>query len=737
VELVGEIERITYTNEENGFTVARVRVRGYKELICVVGAMLEPQAGLGIKARGEWRNDPKYGRQFVANQCWSILPATTAGLKLYLQSGLIKGIGKSYAERIVNHFGPQTFEILDQNPDRLSEVSGIGKKKLEQIKKGWAAHRDIRELMIFLQTHGVSSAYAVRLFKHYGDTALSVVRENPYRTAMEVHGIGFLTADLLAGKLGFARDCDLRVEAGIIYVMNQVAEQGHVFFPRDELVAKCVEILEVRPDQVEVGIRGLAETRRIRLDEIEPGRQAVYLTPFFLAEEGVAKRLRNLLAAPKTVRPIGADEAVELVQKELGIQLGCKQIEAVRLAATHKALVVTGGPGTGKTTTINAILKLFRGLAGKIALAAPTGRAAKRMTEATGFEAKTIHRLLEFSPQDADFKRNETNPLPCSLLIVDEASMIDVLLMNRLLKSVPLGATIALVGDVNQLPSVGPGNVLKDIIYSEVVPVIELDQIFRQAAESRIITNAHAINQGRLPYIESERDRLTDFYFIRREEPAQAVDMIVDLVKNHIPRRFGFDPIDEIQVLTPMHKGEAGAANLNIRLQDALNPETSGLTRGGRLYKLGDKVMQIRNNYDKDIFNGDIGRIVGLDAEEKKLVVRIDERDVEFEDADLDELMPAYAISIHKSQGSEYPAVVIPVLTQHYVLLQRNLIYTAVTRGKKLVVLVGTKRALGIAVRNNATQKRYTWLEQRLSGGRADSLVRPRFEACDGRTLPL
>ena len=738
IELVGEIERITFTSATNGFTVARLRVRGQRELVCVVGAMLDPQPGQALKVHGVWRNDPKYGRQFSATQCWPILPTTTDGIRLYLQSGLIKGVGQKYADRIVKHFGDKTFEILDQDPGKLAEVPGVKKKRIALIQHSWAEHKEIRDLMIFLQSHGVSSSFAVRLYKFYGSQALAVVKDNPYRTAMEVRGVGFLTADALASKLGFAHDCDLRIEAGILYVLNQLAEQGHVYYPQPELIAKCVEILGVEEGKVEVGLEAVAAARRVRVETLEADRLGVYLAPFYIAEDGVAKLLRNLLAAPKTVRPIAPDKAVDMVQKELGIELAGRQIEAVRFAAAHKVLVVTGGPGTGKTTIINAILELFAELEAKVALAAPTGRAAKRMCEATGREAKTIHRLLEFSPIEGDFKRGESNPLDCSLLIVDEASMIDIILMYRLLKAVPIGATLVLVGDVNQLPSVGPGNVLKDIIYSEAVPVVELNEIFRQARESSIVVNAHAINEGRVPYLESERDRLTDFYFIRREEPEQAVDMIVDLVKNHIPRRFGFDPFDDIQVLTPMHKGEAGAVNLNLRLQEALNPETHLLKTGGRIFKLGDKVMQTRNNYDKDIFNGDIGRVRFINLEDKKLTVRFDDRDVELEETELEDIMPAYAISIHKSQGSEYPAVVVPVLTQHFILLQRNLIYTAVTRGKKLVVLVGTKRALTIAVRNNAMQKRHTWLEQRLAASPADPLARRRgLGADDMQKLPF
>jgi exodeoxyribonuclease V alpha subunit len=717
VELVGTLERVVFHNEENGYTVFRLKVQGNRDQVTVVGHMVEPQAGVALSLKGDWTENPRFGRQFQMSSFDQVLPATLEGIRHYLSSGLIKGVGEKMAGRIVETFGTGTFNVLDDEPERMLEVEGVGQKLMERIRDGWAEHRGIRDLIMFLQPHGVSTSYAVRIYRHYGQQALAVVRENPYRLAMDIRGIGFLTADAVAQKLGFARDCDLRAEAGLLYMLMRLTEDGHVYYPRDELVIQTSDKLEISAPMVDQAINNLQLEERIVLDETDSG-QAVYLSRYHRYESGISHYLRRILHSPKSVSGGDEDALVDEIVAGLDITLAEEQEQAVRTAARSKVMVLTGGPGTGKTTIINAIIKVFAAMKARILLAAPTGRAAKRMSETSGRESKTIHRLLEYSPREDGFSRNENNPLACSLLVVDEASMMDTMLMYHLLKAVPLGATVVFVGDVNQLPSVGPGNVLQDVIRSGVVDVVELVEVFRQAQESEIICNAHLINQGEIPSLESSKDRLSDFYFIRQEDPDRVADMVVDLVKNHIPRRFRLDSINDIQVLTPMHKGTAGAANLNTRLQEALNPKTLVIQRGERQFRLDDKVMQIRNNYEKDVFNGDIGRICRLDKEERELTVRFDEeRNVVYEFSELDELVPAYAISVHKSQGSEYPAVVMPVLTQHYVLLQRNLLYTGVTRGKRLVVLVGSQRALAIAVKNNKMQKRFTYLAQRLARG--------------------
>ncbi|HOD28788.1 MAG TPA: ATP-dependent RecD-like DNA helicase [Syntrophales bacterium] len=720
-ELRGQIERITYANEENGYTVARVKVPGRKDLVTVIGHIVNPTPGEVLTMRGEWGRHPKYGEQFRIVSSESGVPATASGLEKYLGSGLIRGIGPVMAKRIVRRFRGETLQVIETAIGRLAEIEGIGPKRIAMIRKAWDEQKEIRAIMIFLQDHGVGAGYAARIFRHYGNDAIAVVRENPYRLATDVFGIGFITADKIAEKLGFARDSEFRAEAGLFYVLHALTEEGHVYYPREPLIERCREMLEIDREILDRALARLAADRRIILEAPEPGQAdtretdpAVYLAGYFLAETLLARHLRILVETPRAVREIDAEKAIPWLEAKLGITLAEKQVEAIRAVAGHKVLVVTGGPGTGKTTIINAMIRVFAGLRKKILLAAPTGRAAKRMTEATGHEAKTIHRLLEYSFQTGGFLRNADTPLDGDLVIIDEASMIDTLLMHYLLKAVPPRATFVLVGDVNQLPSVGAGNVLKDIIDAGVVPVIELNEIFRQAGESSIVVNAHRINAGQMPALATSRDRLDDFYFIEQEDPGRVLELIITLVKERIPRRFGLDPIDDVQVLTPMHRGIVGGINLNAELQKALNPGEEGISRMGRLYRAGDKVMQIANNYDKEIFNGDIGRIAGIDREAQELTVSIDGREIPYDFSELDELTHAYAISIHKAQGSEYPAVVIPILTQHYVLLQRNLLYTGVTRGKRLVVLIGTKKALAIAIGNNRTEARYTRLRARL-----------------------
>jgi len=720
-ELQGQIERITYTNEENGYTIARVKVYGRKDLVTVVGNLISPTPGEILKMEGEWVSHPKYGEQFKIVQYQTQVPASVYGIEKYLGSGLIKGIGPVMAKRIVKRFGNETLEIIDKDLESLTEVEGIGEKRVEMIRSAWEGQKEIREVMLFLQTHGVSSGYATKIFKHYGSGSIQALRENPYRLAMEVYGIGFVTADHIAEKLGFAKDSELRAEAGILYVLNQLADDGHVYYPYEPLIDKAREILQVDREAILRAFGSVALAKRIviedlnqDIEEFKENDRAVYLSSLHLCETGISRRLRTLINAPKAMRTIDTARAVRWVQQHLDITLADRQVEAVRRAVDEKVLVITGGPGTGKTTIINAILKIFARIGVTVMLAAPTGRAAKRMAEATGHEARTIHRMLEYSIQKGGFQKHEENPLRCDLLIVDEASMIDTLLMHHLLKAVPAMATLILVGDVNQLPSVGPGNVLQDIIASGALPVVELTEIFRQARESSIIVNAHRINSGLMPVLKSSREKLDDFYFIEQENPEEVLKLIIELAKERIPRRFGFDPVDDIQVLTPMHKGTVGAGNLNDQLQTALNPVEDGVSRGGRTFRVNDKVMQIRNDYDKEVFNGDIGRITRIDGESQEATISFDGREVLYDFTDLDEIVFAYAVSVHKAQGSEYPAVIIPILTQHYVLLQRNLIYTAVTRGRKLVLMVGTRKALAIAVKNDKTQKRYTYLRYRL-----------------------
>jgi len=600
-------------------------------------------------------------------------------------------------------------------------VECIGKKRIAMIQNAWDEQKEIRDVMLFLQSHGVSSGYATKIFKQYKNRSIAVVTENPYRLAMDIFGIGFVIADSIAEKLGFPKDSPLRVEAGILYVLHQLSDEGHVFYPYEHLVQKSRETLGVERDAIVEALGGLAINKKIVLedlnesiDEFKENNKGVYLAKFHLCETSIATRLKTLSIAPKSIRSVNVENALEWVQERLDIRLAENQAKAIRCALENKIMVITGGPGTGKTTIINAIIKIFSKLKVKTLLAAPTGRAAKRMSEATGYEAKTIHRLLEYSFVKGGFQKNEEKPLSCDLLILDEVSMIDTILMHHLTKAIPTFATVILVGDVNQLPSVGAGNVLNDIIASGVTPVVELKEIFRQARESRIIVNAHQINNGILPTFEDDVPG-NDFFFIQQEDPEKVLEIILELTKERIPKRFGLDPVDDIQVLTPMHKGVVGAENLNMELQKSLNPAQVEIIRGSRNFRVNDKVMQIRNNYDKEVFNGDIGRIVGIRPDENEITVLFDGRNVIYEFYELDELVLAYAVSVHKSQGSEYPAVVIPVLTQHYILLQRNLIYTAITRGRNLVVMVGTRKALAMGVNNDKTQKRFTHLRYRMS----------------------
>lgn len=718
ITLQGTLERITYVNEENNYVVARLEIPGRRDLLTIVGNLVSVNPGETLRLQGEWVTHRRYGEQFRVDRYETIRPATAAAIEKYLGSGLIKGIGPVFARRLVEAFGPDTLRVIEEEARRLLEVGGIGKIRLARITAAWEEQREIRQVMLFLQGHGVSSAYAVKIYKAYRQEAIRVVSENPYRLAQDVYGIGFKTADRIATNLGIPRDSPLRAQAGIAHVLGELADEGHVFYPVEPLLDQCVKELEIPPEILDPALEELQRADRVAVEAIpQVGGLAAYLRPLHVAEVHLARRLADVARAPRIQYPIDIERALRWVEEQNGVVLAPAQQLAVRRAIEEKLLVITGGPGTGKTTILRCIIQILDKKRLRILLAAPTGRAAKRMAEATGRGAKTIHRLLEWSPQEGAFKRNPDRPLEADLVIVDEASMIDLLLMNSLLRAVPLQSTLILVGDVDQLPSVGPGNVLRDIIASGTAEVITLTEVFRQAEESAIVVNAHRINRGEFPRWPDGEEAGGDFHFVARAEPEEVQRTILELVGERLPRSLGLQPLDDIQVITPMHRGPIGAAQLNEALQAALNPVRADgpeIVRAGRRFRVGDKVMQIRNNYDREVFNGDIGRIVDLDLEDQTVAVRFEDRTVPYDFSELDELVLAYAVTIHKSQGSEYPAVIIPIHTTHYVMLQRNLLYTAVTRGRRLVVLVGTRKAVAIAVKNAKTQERYSSLAARL-----------------------
>ena len=708
----GYLERVIYHNEENDFTVAKLKEKGKKGLTTIVGNISAINPGESLRLSGKWVYDKRFGEQFKVDTYQVVVPATVNGIKKYLGSGLIKGIGQIMAERIVRVFGLDTLDVIDKEPSRLAEVDGIGEKRISMITRTWQAQKEIRDVMVFLQGNGISAAYAAKIYKQYGNRSIELVRENPYRLATDIKGIGFLTADKIAKNIGIEKNSPIRAKAAILYMLSELSDDGHVYFPYNELIKKTEKKLEIDENTLTAAISSLLKENRIYIEETED--RAVYLVPFYVAEKGIALHLKRIKESSSSIRPINSQKALEWVEERLGITLAERQREAVLLSTNSKVLIITGGPGTGKTTIIRAILKIFGMLKVNIILCAPTGRAAKRMSEATGFPAKTIHRLLEYSPKEGGFKKNEENPLSADLIIVDESSMIDTLLMYHMLKAVPSHAHLILVGDINQLPSVGAGNVLRDIISSNVFPVVTLNEIFRQAKKSMIVINAHRVNSGRFPLIKKpDEEKLTDFYFIYEEDPEKILNKIIRLCKERIPRRFGYN-IPDIQVITPMNRGIVGTSNLNAELQREMNQNNLGLTYGSRIYKLGDKVMQVSNNYEKEVFNGDIGWVSNVSQEDGELEVEYDGRKVVYERSELDEITLAYAVSVHKSQGSEYPVVIVPVVTQHYILLQRNLIYTAITRAKRLAILIGTKKALAIGIKNNKVEKRYTYLRQRL-----------------------
>lgn len=709
----GYIERITFHNIENGYTVAQLKQPKRTDFTCVVGFMPGVQPGQTIRCLGTWKNHLVHGRQFEASSFRVEAPADLIGIKKYLGSGLVKGIGPTYANRIVEKFGLDTLDIIDRTPERLLEIPGIGEKRIEKIKTCWSEQKSIRDVMVFLQTYSVSPAFAQKIFKSYGDQSIAKVKDNPYHLARDIFGIGFKTADTIAQKMGIAKDSDKRIDAGIEFVLSQLSGDGHVCYPVDEFLKEAEKVLEALPAQIESRLQFLHQERRIELADLlddNRKRRFIWILPLYVAETGIARELRRLKKSTSSLRQIDAEKAVQWVQEQLNIQLAPNQQQAVCQAVTGKVHIITGGPGTGKSTITNAILKITEKLTQKIYLAAPTGRAAKRMSEITGKKASTIHSLLEFDFKAGGFKRNRESPLDCDLIIIDEASMIDTLLMYNLLKALPDSARVIFVGDINQLPSVGPGNVLKDMISSHSIPYTMLNEIFRQAAGSKIITNAHRINNGMFPSLYNGHD--SDFFFIECKESEDILHTIVKVVSQRLPHRYNFNPKEDIQVLTPMKRGVIGTENLNQALQQSLNPQETGLFRGGHKLHVGDKVMQIRNNYDRAVFNGDIGYITEIDSTEQEVLINFDGRDIPYEYSDLDEIVLAYAISIHKFQGSECPCVVMPIHTSHFMLLHRNLLYTGVTRGKKLVVLVGTKKAVAIAVKNDEIEKRYTGLQQ-------------------------
>ena len=709
--LAGIVERVTFHNVENGFAVLRVKARGHRDLVTIVGHAAAIAAGEWIAATGVWVNDRTHGQQFKARFLKTSVPTTAEGIERYLASGMIRGIGPVYARKLVRGFGEQVFDIIEGTPERLREVAGIGTVRAKRIVDAWAEQKVVREIMVFLHSHGVGTARAVRIFKTYGADAIQVMSENPYRLARDIRGIGFKTADAIAARLGIEKTAMIRVRAGIGYALSEAMDEGHCGLPISELIPLAESLLEV-PDALVRAALDLERADGAVIGDPVGGVECVFLAGLWHAERSIAEKLRAIASGRLPWPAIDADKAVPWVERRIGMALAASQRAAVRLALATKLLVITGGPGVGKTTIMRAILAVLTAKGVRILLAAPTGRAAKRMSEASGFEAKTIHRLLEVDPRTGGFRRGADNPLSCELVVIDEASMVDVPLMRALAKAIPEEAALLVVGDVDQLPSVGPGQLLADLIGSGAMPVVQLTEIFRQAAASRIITTAHRVNRGELPDL-SRGPADSDFHYVEAGEPETAVARIIELVKMRIPHRFGLDPVRDIQVLCPMARGGVGARSLNIELQAALNGQaTPKVEKFGWTFAPGDKVMQIENDYDREVYNGDIGFLDRIDAEEGEVIARFDGRDVTYGLGDLDALVPAYAATIHKAQGSEYPAVVIPVLTQHYPMLQRNLLYTGITRGKRLVVLVGSRKAIAITVRNVSGRRRWSKLRE-------------------------
>jgi exodeoxyribonuclease V alpha subunit len=713
--LNGFIERVTYHNPENGFAVLQVKVKGRDDLVPVVGNTTSVTAGEHVEASGRWVIDRQHGQQFKADELKTTHPASAEGIEKYLASGAVRSIGPKLAAKIVSIYKERTLEIFEKSPDFLLHVKGIGQGRLQRIRQSWEEQKEVRKIILFLTEHGITSGRAVRIYRTYGHESIAKIKENPYQLADDIRGIGFKTADELAAKLGIDRNSPYRARAAVQYTLQDLASQGHCGYPEPGVVEHALKLVEIDQKIIEDAVQTVVRDGSVVREPVE-GEPWLYLASLYRAEVGLAQSIQRIAPAmPHPLPRIDVEKALGWVEQRLGIQLAAEQQEAIRQACQHKMLVITGGPGVGKTTLVRSILEIFSAKELKCVLAAPTGRAAKRLAETTGRTAKTVHRLLEFDPAKGEFKRNQNHPLTGDLFVLDETSMVDVVLGHQVLRAIPSEACVILVGDVDQLPSVGPGSVLADVIKSNVVPVVRLTEIFRQASESRIITAAYAINNGQMPNL-SASEELTDFYFVESNEPDAIQDMVVRLVKDRIPTRFGFEPKSDIQVLTPMNRSVLGARNLNQVLQTALNPGDGGpeVQRFGWTFRIGDRVIQTENNYDRDVFNGDLGIVEKINRIEQTMTVNFEGRPVEYDFDGLDELSLAYVLSIHKSQGSEFPCVVIPLHTQHYLMLQRNLLYTAVTRGKKLVVLVGTKKALGMAVRRVDTGQRYTALRRRL-----------------------
>ena len=741
------VERITYQNPENGYSVLKCRVKDYSELVPVIGNMIDANVGSVLVCEGNWKVDSKYGRQFVAENWEETLPATVYGMEKYLGSGLIKGVGPKFAKKIVQKYGSDTFAVIEDNVELLIEIEGIGKKRVQMIAESWERQKEVKNIMLFLQDHQVSTSYAAKIYKQYGNDSIAVMKENPYKLADDIWGIGFKTADQIAAKLGFGKESYVRLRSGLMYTLSELSNEGHVYAEKQQLIDTASALLEASEETVTMTMDDMIAKEELirekniaRTDEEGNKIEPIYLPPFFYAEVGVAGKLKKLAASPagdrlytrlmEARKSTGKEDLsvdIGAIQAKTGMEYDEVQADAIRQAATAKIMVLTGGPGTGKTTTTHGIISAYKAYGLRILLAAPTGRAAKRMTEATGLEAKTIHRLLECKPPEG-YQKDEENPLEGDVLIVDECSMIDIVLMNSLLKAIPPAMRLILVGDIDQLPSVGAGNVLRDIIDSGTFPVVRLTRIFRQAQTSRIIMNAHRINEGKMPDISNGKN--TDFFFMENEDAEAVVPQIVKLVKENLPNYYHVRPL-QIQVLTPMQRGVVGATNLNLSLQEALNPAEHDifmrgrgkvtmpkecLRRSGFAYRADDKVMQIKNNYDKEVFNGDIGTIASINQEERTLAIRFDGRETEYDASELDEIVLAYATTVHKAQGAEYPIVVMPVMMTHFAMLQRNLLYTGVTRAKKVLVLIGQKKAVGYCVRNVTVDKRNTLLAERLSG---------------------
>ncbi len=713
-QLGGLIERVTFHNADSGFCVLRVKVRGQRDLVTLIGQAPMVSAGEAVQATGSWTNDRDHGLQFRAEFLRVSAPTTTEGIEKYLGSGMIRGIGPVYARKLVGVFGANVFDIIEQTPERLREISGIGPGRASRIVSGWAEQKVIREIMLFLHSHGVGSARAVRIYKTYGADAVRVISENPYQLARDIHGVGFKTADQIASRLGIEKTASVRLRAGISYALASAMDQGHCGLPTEQLLTLAVELLEAPLPLISDALKAELATGDVVLDSVR-SEPCIFLAGLYQAERSIAVRLRAIGNGPPPWPHIDANAAIPWVERKTGLTLAPSQRDALLLALRSKLLVITGGPGVGKTTLVNSILKVLAVKGVRILLGAPTGRAAKRMTETTGVEARTIHRLLEVDPGNGGFKRDGDNPLDCDLLVIDETSMVDVQMMNALVKAIPRRAALLLVGDVDQLPSVGPGQVLSDMIESGAVPVVRLTEVFRQAAQSRIITNAHRINSGNMPDLAP--DAASDFHFIEADEPEAVIAKLVDVVARRLPKRYGVDPIRDIQVLCPLNRGGLGARTLNIELQAALNPPGADrVERFGWTYGPGDKVMQIINDYEKEVYNGDIGTVVALDAEDRTLTIEYDGRPVVYDFGELDAVVLAYATTIHKAQGSEYPVVIVVLTTKHYAMLARRPIYTGITRGKRLVVIIGQKKALWIAVKGKADVGRWSKLGEWLAG---------------------